>query len=252
MSMQELPERLVGVGRVRCAWQDPHEIPVEGCPAAIEVDPEYEGALECIERASHLVVMAFLHKADRSVLKASPRKLRCDALPCGVFATRSPARPNPLSLTMVELVRREGLTLHVTPLDLVDGTPVVDLKAYSPGWDNVFSARSIRRVAPNQLRRTLLESFLNRDLRNHLGEHASDERAQGALRAMMRAVTQLEVDPRDPGLRIETNGCDAATDALMAMTGASFASGRIVVRPEPGPRRARFLAAGRQLTETIE
>jgi len=250
--MKELRDRLVGIGRVCSQWHDTHEIPVQGGPARIEVDPACEQALECIERASHLAVIAFLHKADRSVLKASPRKLRCDALPCGVFATRSPARPNPLSLTMVELAGREGLTLHVTPLDLVDGTPVVDIKAYSPGWDNVFSARSIRRVAANQLRPSLLESFLERDLRNHLGEHASSRRAQSALEAMVRAVKELDIDPRDPGLRIEVNGCDVATDALMAMTGASFASGRIVVHPDAGPRIVSFLAAGRQITQSIE
>lgn len=69
---------------------------------------------------------------------------------------------------------------------------------------------------------------------------------------MLRAVKELDIDPRDPGLRIEVNGCDVATDALMAMTGASFASGRIVVLPDSGPRIVSFLAAGRQITESIE
>lgn len=251
MTTDEVPGGLVRVGRVCSPWTDTHAIPVQGGPATIEVDPRFEPALECIERASHLVVIAYLHRADRSVLKASPRKLKCDAPPCGVFATRSPARPNPLSLTMVELTRREGLVLHVTPLDLVDGTPVVDLKAYSPGWDNVFAAQSIRRVSSNQLPDSLLIPFLQRDLRNYLGERASARAAQAALEAMVRVVREFNLDPRDPDLRVEVNGCDVATDALMAMTGASFSTGRIVVRPDGEPRRAHFYAGDRQRTETL-
>ncbi len=250
--MTELTELLVEVGRVRSPWQDTHDIPGQGGPARIEIAREFEPALECVERASHLVVIAYLHKADRSVLRASPRKLKCDALPCGVFATRSPARPNPLSLTMVELVRREGLVLHVDPLDLVDGTPIVDLKAYSPGWDNVFSAQSIRRVSSSQLSDSILIPFLQRDLRNHLGQHASARPAQVALELMVRVIRQFEVDPRDPELLVEVNGCDVTTDALMAMTGASFVSGRITVVQDKEPRRVCFRMGSRHLVETIE
>jgi len=252
MSSMEVNDRLVGVGRVCSPWRDTHDIPLQGGPAAIEIDPRYEVAIEGIERASHLVVIAYLHRADRSVLRASPKKLKIDAPPCGVFATRSPARPNPLSLTMVELVRREGLMLHVSPLDLLDGTPVVDLKTYSPGWDNVFAAHATRRVPSNQLPDSLLIPFLQRDLRNHLGDLASVRRAQAALEAMVRVVRSLNTDPRDPELRVEINGCDIATDALMAMTGASFASGRIAVRLGDEPRWARFYVGDRQHTETIE
>lgn len=244
-------DSLVVIGRVRSPWQDTHDIPVQGGPARIEIDPAFEPALECVERASHLVVIAYLHKADRTVLRASPRKLKCDAPPCGVFATRSPARPNPLSLTMVELVRRDGLVLHVDPLDLLDGTPVVDVKAYSPGWDNVFAAQSIRRVPSNQLPDTLLIPFLQRDLRNHLGAGASARPAQAALELMVRAVRQLDVDPRDPRLRVEVNGCDVSTDALMAMTGASFGSGRMAVVSDAQPRRVCIRVGERTLTEVI-
>jgi tRNA-Thr(GGU) m(6)t(6)A37 methyltransferase TsaA len=252
MITHELPAGLVQIGRVCSPWTDTHDIPLQGGPATIDIDPNYEPALECIERTSHLVVIAYLHKADRSVLKAAPRKLKCDAPPCGVFSTRSPARPNPLSLTMVELVGRAGLVLHVTPLDLVDGTPVVDLKAYSPGWDNVFAAQSIRRVSSNQLPDSLLIPFLQRDIRNYLGDRASARPAQAALEAMVRVVREFNLDPRDPELHVEINGCDAATDALMAMTGASFSTGRIAVFPDDGPRRARFYAGDRRHTETLE
>lgn len=243
---------LVPVGRVRAPWRDTHDIPLQGGPAIIEIAPAYEAALECIERASHLAVIAYLHKADRTVLKASPRKLNCQAAPCGVFATRSPARPNPLSLSMVELVRIDGLTLYVDPLDLLDDTPVVDLKAYSPGWDSVFAAKSIRRVSSSLLPDSILVPFLQRDLRNHLGEQAASRPAQAALEAMVRVVRAFNLDPRDPQLRFEVNGCDAATDALMAMTGATFSSGRIALRAGQGPRRAHFYAGDQRHAETLE
>jgi tRNA (adenine37-N6)-methyltransferase len=250
--MSELNDRLVEVGRVRSPWQATHDIPIQGGPATIEIDPAFEEALDSIERASHLVVIGYLHKADRSVLKAARRKLKCNTPPCGVFATRSPSRPNPLSVTTVELVARKGLVLYVDPLDLVDGTPVVDLKAYCPGLDNVFSAQSIRRVSSSQLPDSLLIPFLQRDLRNHLGQHASERPAQATLEAMVRVVRHFGIDPRDPELCVEINRCDIATDALMAMTGASFAGGRIVVLPDDGPRRACFHVGDRQLTEMVE
>jgi tRNA-Thr(GGU) m(6)t(6)A37 methyltransferase TsaA len=249
--MAELTEQLVAIGRVRSPWHDMHDIPVQGGPATIEIAEAYQPALECVGRASHLVVLAYLHKADRTVLKASPRKLNLEASSCGVFATRSPARPNPLSLTVVELLRCEGRVIHVDPLDLLDGTPVVDLKAYSPGWDSVFAARSVRRVSSAQLSNSLLIPFLQRDLRNHLGIHASDRLAQAAVGAMVRVIRELGVDPRDPDLRIDVNACDAATDALMAMTGASFASGRIRVVADGRPRCVRFRVGEADLTENI-
>lgn len=242
---------LVRIGTVRSPWPDTHSIPVQGGPATIELEPQYEPALECIERASHLVVIAYLHRADRSVLKASPRKLKCNASPCGVFATRSPARPNPLSVTMVQFIKRDGLVLHVTPLDLLDGTPVVDLKAYSPGWDSVFAAQTVRRVASHQLSDELLIAFLQRDLHNHIGERAFAPQAQATLHALVRVIRRFELDPRDPALHVEVNGYDICADALMGMTGACFSNGRLAVHPDDGPRRVRFFAAGREHTETI-
>jgi len=238
-------QELVPIGRVHAPWQATKSIPIGGGPASIEIHQEFEPALHGIERASHIVVIAYLHQADRQVLQASPRKLSCEAPACGVFATRSPARPNPLSVTMVELVKRDERTLHVTPLDLLDGTPVVDIKAYSPGWDGVFAARTIRRVASNQLSDSHLIPILQRDLRNHIGQYATAKQSQAVLSAMVRVIRLFDVDPRDPNLRMDTNGCDTVIDALMGLTGATFASGRLVVHSDNAPRRVRFLLGDR-------
>ncbi len=112
-----------------------------GVEGIIEVYPEYAEGLEGIEGFSHIILIAYLHKTKpehRRVLKVKPRRLkrfgiRIDDIPeTGVFCTDSPHRPNPIALSIVELVRREGNKLYVKGLDLFDGTPILDIKAYTP------------------------------------------------------------------------------------------------------------------------
>ena len=93
----------------------------------IELRPEYEAGLLDIEGFSHLyVVWVFDRQAEVSLTATPPT----DTRPHGVFATRSPARPNRIGLTVVSLVRREGSTLVVRGVDMLDGTPVLDIKPY--------------------------------------------------------------------------------------------------------------------------
>lgn len=112
-----------------------------GVEGVIEIFPEYEEGLEGIEGFSHIIVVAYLHKVtneNRKVLKVRHRRLRrfgvnIDDLPLvGVFCTDSPHRPNPIALSILELVERNERFLKVKGLDLYDGTPVLDIKAYTP------------------------------------------------------------------------------------------------------------------------
>jgi len=114
---------------------------LKGVEGIIEIYPEYEEGLEGIEDFSHIIAIFYLHKVteeQRRVLKVKHRRLRRFGIDIskfpevGVFCTDSPHRPNPIALTIVELVRREGRFLHVRGLDVFDGTPVIDLKAYTP------------------------------------------------------------------------------------------------------------------------
>lgn len=228
------------VGRVRSPWRTLDGIPVQGGEGVLEVAPEFEDALDGIERASHLVVLAWLHRADRDVLVSRPRKLDPAAPPCGVFASRAPVRPNPIALCVVRLVRREGLRLVVDPIDLLDGTPLVDIKSYGPGRDGVFSARLRRRIGPWALGDERLPAFLRGDLANHLGDAASDPEARMALAAVYVAVRRLGADARDGDLRVRVNRLGVATDALMGLTGATFASGRLQAEAGAGPLRFEF------------
>lgn len=100
----------------------------------IVVNGEFEDALEQIEQFNCLVILYWLHKVDdRSVLKIKPRFRDTPVL--GVFATRFPARPNPIGISTVELVERSGNALIVKGLDAENGTPVIDIKPYIPIYD---------------------------------------------------------------------------------------------------------------------
>ena len=94
----------------------------------IELLREYEAGLKDIEGFSHLYVLWQFDRADGFDLVAHPPT--DEKRPHGVFATRSPRRPNPIGLTIVELLNREGAALHVRGVDMLDGTPVLDIKPY--------------------------------------------------------------------------------------------------------------------------
>ena len=103
----------------------------------IIIHPEYENGLTGIEEFSHLNVVFWMnriHVKERKKLKARPRG-RSDMPLIGVFATRSPHRPNPIGLTLVELLRRKRNILTVKGLDAMNGTPILDIKPYDK-WDS--------------------------------------------------------------------------------------------------------------------
>jgi len=93
----------------------------------LEILSQFEAGLKDIEGFSHIVVIWVFDRVEGFELLGTPP---CDNRQHGVFATRSPRRPNPIGLTTVELVRREGLSLHVRGVDMLDGTPILDLKPY--------------------------------------------------------------------------------------------------------------------------
>ena len=120
------------IGFVRSPYQDTKQVPkglgakheVEGM---IEILPEFEEGLTDIEGFSHLMILWVFDRREGYELLGKPPS---DDRPHGVFATRSPRRPNPIGLTTVELLAREGKSLRVRGLDMLDGTPVLDLKPY--------------------------------------------------------------------------------------------------------------------------
>lgn len=118
------------IGTARTPFHSPAEIP-RGCGAkhsaegVLEIRPELEEGLTDIEGFSHLVVVWVFDRSEGYDVLVTPPT---DTRPHGVFATHSPRRPNPIAITVVRLIRREGAGLHVAGLDMLDGTPVLDIK----------------------------------------------------------------------------------------------------------------------------
>jgi tRNA-Thr(GGU) m(6)t(6)A37 methyltransferase TsaA len=140
--------RLKAIGVVQNEFAD--EIP-EGWETALHrivLDPQWTPALEGIDQFSHLYVLFFLHGIHGKIqLHVHPQK-RQDLPEEGLFATRTPWRPNPIGLQVVELISRAGNVLTVRGLDALNGSPVLDIKPYLPRGDAVVEART-----PEWLRR---------------------------------------------------------------------------------------------------
>src|SRR6476620_6478264 len=120
------------IGFVRSPFASTSEVP-KGLGAKhealgiLEILPEFEPGLQDIEGFSHLFVIWAFDRAEGFSLVGTPPT---DNRPHGVFATRSPRRPNPIGLTVVELLSHEGASLRVRGLDMLEGTPILDIKPY--------------------------------------------------------------------------------------------------------------------------
>ncbi|RLI10600.1 tRNA (N6-threonylcarbamoyladenosine(37)-N6)-methyltransferase TrmO [Candidatus Bathyarchaeota archaeon] len=121
------------------------EVESAGDTATIRIYPEFCPGLLGVEDYSHLIVLYWLHLRDdeknRGTLRVIPRRHEGAPL-TGVFACRSPSRPNPIGLTVVELEAVEGCRLTVGGLDALEGSPIIDIKPYSPRGDSVPDARA--------------------------------------------------------------------------------------------------------------
>jgi tRNA-Thr(GGU) m(6)t(6)A37 methyltransferase TsaA len=123
---------MTAIGVVETPFTDTSEVP-KGLAAkheaegVIVIDPAFEAGLQDIEGFSHLYVLWVFHKAGGYDLVAHPPS---DDRPHGVFATRSPRRPSPIGLTVVQLLGRDGRRLRVRGVDMLAGTPVLDIKPY--------------------------------------------------------------------------------------------------------------------------
>lgn len=120
------------IGYVTSPYKSTSEIPKgfgvkHEAEGILNLQPEFELGLTDIEGFSHLIVLWEFDRSQGFELLGTPP---IDNRPHGVFATRSPHRPNPIGLTVVELLRREGVDLHVRGVDMLHGTPILDIKPY--------------------------------------------------------------------------------------------------------------------------
>ena len=136
------------IGVVRSPYTDTADIPKgagaqHAAEGVLEIRSHLEAGLADIEGFSHLVVIWVFHQSKGPELIAYPPS---DDRPHGVFATRSPQRPNPIGLTVVQLLGRDGPRLRVHGIDMIDGTPILDIKPY------------LSSIPPEQLRRGWLDA----------------------------------------------------------------------------------------------
>jgi tRNA-Thr(GGU) m(6)t(6)A37 methyltransferase TsaA len=141
----ELPAKpdagLYFIGRIRTPWKERKDCPKNAgesdAVCTIEVDPAFADGLKDVETCSHLVVLYWMDKAPRNLVLQVPGHY---GVQHGTFALRSPARPNPVAMSVVKLVRVEGNKLSVVGFDCLDGTPLLDIKPYFASTDSVPDA----------------------------------------------------------------------------------------------------------------
>jgi tRNA-Thr(GGU) m(6)t(6)A37 methyltransferase TsaA len=137
----DLPDRfdsgLYFIGRIHTPWRRREDCPHNGAETdavcTVELSPPFVAGLADLEGCSHVWVLAFMDKAPRNLVRQRPR---CYGETRGVFALRSPARPNPIGICAAELLAIDGNSLTVRGLDCMDGTPLIDIKPYFPSTDS--------------------------------------------------------------------------------------------------------------------
>ena len=141
---EKAPEMVLKtIGTVRNKiTKDPKPDDTKNVISEIVVDSELTESLDNLDEFSHVIILYWMHLSRRPApVKVHPRR-RAELSLVGVFASRSPDRPNPIGKTTVRLLERNGNVLTVEGLDAVDGTPVIDIKPYIPGHDSVDDART--------------------------------------------------------------------------------------------------------------
>ncbi|RLE58232.1 MAG: tRNA (N6-threonylcarbamoyladenosine(37)-N6)-methyltransferase TrmO [Thermoprotei archaeon] len=131
------------IGVIRTPFKSPVGVPIQppagrGVRGVVEVFPEYVEGLKDLEGFSYIILIYHFHLVKRYSLRDTPYM---DSEARGVFATRAPARPNPIGISIVKLVKIEGNKLYIEDVDIVDGTPLLDIKPYVPEFDYRPNAR---------------------------------------------------------------------------------------------------------------
>ncbi len=218
------------IGTVRSAVRSRSQMPRLGAPARIELRPEYRDGLLRVDKHSHLWVLAWLDEAERDLLQVIPRGL-AGAGPehlHGVFAVRSPARPNPIGLTVAKVLGVAGATVEFDRLDFINGTPVIDLKPYFLARDMIYSASNVQIGRPAD-REAAREALLAQAVNFH-GEQCPDLELGVELYTDFRASVLEFTEP----VRLKVMAPPDRPhllDALMGMTRASFGRGTLELGP---------------------
>ncbi len=136
--------QLTPIGTIHTPFSKIADMPVQpsgarGVAGRIELLPELAEGLKDLDGFSHIIVLYHFHQVTRANLTVTPF---LDPEPRGVFATRAPTRPNPVGLSVLSLKRINGTSLEVENVDMLDGTPLLDIKPYVPEFDQRADVRT--------------------------------------------------------------------------------------------------------------
>jgi tRNA-Thr(GGU) m(6)t(6)A37 methyltransferase TsaA len=135
--MAEMNVTYTPIGTIHSPFTDLSEMPIQptgeaSAPGTVQLDSRYAPALKDLEGFSHVILIYHFHQSKRVDLTVTPFM---DSEPRGLFATRAPTRPNPIGISIVALRSIEGNILHLGNMDILDSTPVLDIKPYVPEFD---------------------------------------------------------------------------------------------------------------------
>jgi tRNA-Thr(GGU) m(6)t(6)A37 methyltransferase TsaA len=138
------PTQLTVIGVIHSPFREPAGTPIQpafaqGAQGTVEVFPEYAAAIEDLDGFERIWLLYWFDRAPPPRLRVVPFR---DEVPRGLFATRAPCRPNPIGLSSVRLLRIECNRLTVADVDMLDGTPVLDIKPYVPEFDAFGQSRA--------------------------------------------------------------------------------------------------------------
>ena len=131
------------IGIIHTPFKELENMPIQpsgaaGIPGTVELFPEFADGLKDLDDFSHLILLYHFHESSGYRLAVTPF---LDSKPRGVFATRAPKRPNPIGLSIVRLIQIQGCALEIENVDILDGTPLLDIKPYVPEFDHEENCR---------------------------------------------------------------------------------------------------------------
>ena len=233
------------IGIIHTPYRTTGDAPFQGRSSSetceIEIFKEYEDGLKDIDQCSHLILLYWLDGADNSVLQTHTP---FDTAVHGVFATRSPNRPNPIGFHVAELIDRKGNVLRIKGVDALDKTPLIDIKPYSSGIDAIGGA-NIRwfekstegdHINENSYRKNIEELIKKGDLEGLLektGElhgHFCSHSALGVKAAYlaMREFGIVNTGMEEVVAIVEANNC--FSDGIQMVTGCSFGNNSLIYK----------------------
>ena len=125
------------IGFIHTPYKVPKDIPIQGkfkdnVEAFIELNDEYVEGLKDLDEFSHVILLYYLHKSDKVTISGKPF---LEDTPHGIFAIRSPHRPNHIGMSIIKIQKIDGNKLYFTEVDMIDGTPLLDIKPYVKYFD---------------------------------------------------------------------------------------------------------------------